>query len=376
MELLVCGDFCPQLKVHDMIIQKHYDEIFGDTIQLIKKADFSIINLECPAVDNDKWKGIHKAGPLLKGSPKMIEALKHVGFNIATLANNHIFDYGNPGVLLTIRTLKENRLLYVGAGENLNKAQSPLIIEHKGYKLGIINICETEFSIASDNTAGANPIDLITLYNQIPQLKLQVDYLLLIVHGGHEHYQLPSPRMKKLYHHLVDLGVDTIVNHHQHCFSGYEEYKGKFIFYGLGNFNFNKPSKKRSMWNEGYMLRIVIDNHKFNFELCPYIQCDSQPITRLMNKEEKELFFRKIKELNNIIANDELLKEEFDKWIKDNKKRYQSYLSPYSSRYIRYLCRLGFLPNNLTRNRKNVLYDMFMCESHRDVIIEMLKYEC
>ena len=54
--------------------------------------------------------------------------------------------------------------------------------------------------------------------------------MFLILHGGIEHYQLPSPRMKKWYRHIIDLGASAIVNHHQHCFSGYELYNGKPIF--------------------------------------------------------------------------------------------------------------------------------------------------
>lgn len=60
MNILVCGDFCPRFRVHDMIIQRQFDEIFGDTAQLIKEADFSIVNLECPVVENDKWKRLIK----------------------------------------------------------------------------------------------------------------------------------------------------------------------------------------------------------------------------------------------------------------------------------------------------------------------------
>ena len=371
--VLICGDFCPQDRVSNIINTKCYNDIFGNTAELIKKADISIVNMECPVVEKENVIGISKAGPHLKGGSDMVQALKYAGFDVVTLANNHILDYGDEGIKLTLRTLKDNNILSVGAGDNLTESVRPLIIKSNDNQLGIINVCESEFSIASNNMSGANPIDLITLYSQVPELKEKVDYLILIVHGGHEHYQLPSPRMKKLYRYFVDIGVDIVVNHHQHCYSGYEKYHDKYIFYGLGNFCFDRPSERNSIWNEGFMLNLILKDGKIDFQMYPYIQADVLPGIVLMDDKKKASFFKNIEKLNFIIDDDRLLEAEFIKWIKKNINRYKSYLSPYGNRYLRYLCRLGFLPNGLTNNRRNVLYDMIQCESHSDIVLKILK---
>lgn len=371
--VLICGDFCPQDRVRRMIDAGRYSDVFGNAIDLIKKADVSIVNLESPIVEDEKIRGISKAGPHLKNNLNTIEALKTVGFNVATLANNHFLDYGEEGAKSTFRALEENGLLYVGAGKDLEEASTPLVIEEKGKRLGFVNICEHEFSIASGNACGSNPMDLIALYNLIPNLKDEVDYLILIVHGGHEHYQLPSPRMKRLYRHFIDLGVDVVINHHQHCYSGYEKYSGKYIFYGLGNFSFDRIKERESIWNEGFMLELFFQDKEIDFKMYPYVQASELPGIVLMDNEKESSFYKNIECLNQVIANDELLEEEFVKWIRKNLRRYKSYLSPYTNRYMRYLCRLGLLPTNLTTDRINVLYDMIKCESHNDIILRILK---
>lgn len=372
--ILICGDFCPQDRVSNLINKKKYNNVFENTTAIIKKSDIAIVNLECPVVDRENYKTISKAGPNLKGNNEMIKALKFAGFNVVTLANNHILDYGNKGIKKTLESLNDNEILYVGAGGNLAQAQEPLIINCNEIRFCIINICESEFSIASNKDSGANPIDLIKLYSQITKIKQDVDYKILIVHGGHEHYQLPSPRMKKLYHHFIDIGFDIVVNHHQHCYSGFEKYKDKYIFYGLGNYSFDKVSERNSIWNEGFMLELIFSNKCIDYKMHPYIQADNQPGIILMDVAKEKNFMENINRLNSIISNDDLLEEEFVKWIKKNKNKYESYLSPYGNRYLRFLSRLGLLPKMLTRNRKNVLLDMIQCESHNDIIIRLLKY--
>jgi len=116
----------------------------------------------------------------------------------------------------------------------------PLILEHCGKKIGVINACEHEFSIADNEHGGSNALDLINMQEDITEVRKEADFVVLILHGGIEQYHYPTPRMKRWYRHFVDLGADAVVNHHQHCINGYEVYKGKPIFYGLGNFYFLK----------------------------------------------------------------------------------------------------------------------------------------
>ncbi len=115
-------------------------------------------------------------------------------------------------------------------------------------KLAFINVCENEFTIATENRGGCNPLNPIKQYYDIKEVKQNADYVFIIVHGGHEYCQQPSIRMKKTYRFFIDAGADMVLNHHQHCFCEYEIYKSKPIFYGLGNYCFGEGLDRPITW--------------------------------------------------------------------------------------------------------------------------------
>ena len=247
MKVLVAGDFYPQAQAAK--------KLNGEISPMIKESDFSIVNFESPVAEGHEAP-IEKLGPNLRCTEKAVEAVKWAGFDAVTLANNHIFDYGSEGVENTLRVCRAAGIGTVGAGMNLQEASQTLYTQKGEETLAVINCCENEFSIATDETAGANPLNAVRQYHAIREARQKADYVLVIVHGGHEQFQLPSPRMKETYRFFVDAGADAVVNHHQHCYSGYEVYRGKPIFYGLGNFCFEPIKNMAQNWHEGYMVRI------------------------------------------------------------------------------------------------------------------------
>ena len=121
--------------------------------------------------------------------------------------------------------------------------------------IAIINFCENEWSIAEEDSAGANPMDFIDNANQIREAKAVHDKV--IVHGGHEYYNLPSPRMQKQFRFYADQGADIVIGHHTHCISGNEVYNGVPIYYSLGNFLFTKNNTNED-WYTGLLLQVDI----------------------------------------------------------------------------------------------------------------------
>lgn len=116
-----------------------------------------ITNLECPLTLSSKT--IKKTGPNLKAHPDCINGIKFGGFNVFTLDNNHIMDYGEQGWNDTINICEKNNIHYVGVGQNIKEASKSLYIIVKEKKIAIINFCENEWSIAGKNKAGANPLN-------------------------------------------------------------------------------------------------------------------------------------------------------------------------------------------------------------------------
>lgn len=235
MKVLVAGDFCDKLRVLEYIKNKVFSSLFDRVKPIVGEADFSIVNFEFPIVLNE-GKPIPKCGPNLGGKKESIDAIKYAGFNVCTLANNHILDKGEQCCLDTKRLIEESNIRTVGAGKNIEEAGSILYLRSEGKTVAIINCCEHEFSLATDSTAGANPLNPVLQYYKIQEAKNNADYILVIVHGGCEHYQYPSIRMQEVYRFFIDSGANAIINHHQHCYSGYEIYEGRPIIYGLGNF--------------------------------------------------------------------------------------------------------------------------------------------
>lgn len=369
MKVLIAGDFVPRHRVASLIDNKDYQTVLGEVKPLTEKFDFSIVNLEAPVI-YDKPTPITKTGPNLSCSGNAVEALRWAGFDCVTLANNHFYDQGEQGVDGTLKACEKYEINYVGGGHNLKEAESVLYKEIEGIVLAIINFCENEWSIATTDHGGSAPLSLIHNTKNIQEARKKADYVVVIVHGGTEHYQLPSPRMKETYRFFIEQGADVVVNHHQHCYSGYEIYNNKPIFYGLGNFCFDKNDASDSLWNEGYLLSLTFENESFCFDLLPYTQCAATPCIDFTI--EPTLFQSRLKELNAIITDDQLLTGEFKK-MAQKKKSLLNFLEPYKNKYLKLLLSKGLLPSTLNQEKKNIILEIFRCEAHFDVMKELLQ---
>lgn len=369
MRIIIAGDFAPRERLAKQVEEKRFSEIFPDElVNIIKSADYSLVNFESPIVENG-YKPITKCGPNLKCTADAADAIKYAGFSAVTMANNHILDFGKEGLNKSIECCKKNGIDIVGVGNNLEEARKILYIKKGDKKLAIINCCEHEFSIATDITAGANPLNPIQQYYSIKEAKRNADYVLIIVHGGHEHYQLPSPRMQETYRFFIDAGADAVVNHHQHCYSGYEIYNGKPIFYGLGNFAFDEGADTKKLWQEGYMIEISFGN-EIEFKKYPYRQYGDKATIELL---PENTYDNEIEKLNIAINNHELLKEVCNEYY--SKSNITNYLQPVRNRWILAAQNRGLLPSFVTKKWLPLLSNVVTCEAHRDKLVYFLNQE-
>ena len=109
-------------------------------------------------------------------------------FYRCNMANNYILDFGAEGLQKSVKSCQEQGLDVVGVGKHLCDAEKVLYLEKEGKILAIINCCEHEFSIATESEAGANPLNPIWQYYVIQEAKSDADFVILIHHGGIEHY--------------------------------------------------------------------------------------------------------------------------------------------------------------------------------------------
>lgn len=258
MKLLIGGDITPKKpEVNERFVKGELEQLFGDVCGIIGEYDRVIVNLECALTDSDA--AIRKIGPPLKGSPLCAEALKKLGVTDVMLSNNHTFDYGVKGLRDTVESLERVGIPYTGIGENDTDSRKPYIIEQDGLKIGIINVCEHEYSYALPDRIGTNPFDPFLTMQDIRALRPSVDYLLVLYHGGKEYCRYPSPRLQSLCREMVLSGADVVLTQHSHCVGCYEEYEGGHILYGQGNFHFCWDGMPEC-WYTGLLVELVIEN--------------------------------------------------------------------------------------------------------------------
>ena len=375
MKILIAGDFAPVYhRLKKEVDLGHYADILGEVRPIVEKADFSIVNFECPIVGDNGVSPIKKHGPNISCSSNGLAAVKWAGFDMITLANNHVLDFGEQCLIGTINAANSLGISTVGAGANLSEAAKVKYVNIDNKVVAIINCCENEFSIASDNRAGANPINPIKQYYSILEAKSKSDYVIVITHGGHEYFQLPSERMQDTYRFYIDSGADAVINHHQHCYSGFEVYNGKPIFYGLGNFCFDKANHfAKDVWTVGFLVELIFTASGTSFELIPYTQCDDKPVVTIM--KDRTGFEKKICELNEIISNRSLLKKHLEAYYSSCSKSKLNILEPYRGKYLSAALHRGLVPRFITGSKIQAILNMVNCESHRDILQYALKHK-
>ena len=364
MRILVAGDFCQRYRVDTAIRNHQFGELFDEIKPIVASADYSIVNFEFPIVPQGKVPTpIPKCGPNFQGTVDSVLAIEYAGFKCCTLANNHILDQGEEYCIETKKEIEKRGIDTVGVGANLSDAGSILYKTIGKERLAIINCCEHEFSIAMNNSAGANPLNPVRQFYEIKEARENADYVLVVVHGGHEHFQLPSTRMQETYRFFIDAGADAVVNGHQHCYSGFEEFKDKVIVYGLGNFCFDNP-KGPNGWNEGYMVMLEFDggNARIN-QLYPFVQCDESIGVHPINDVE---FKQKISVLNDTINSFQNLQKKESEYYSKSAKHILGLYQPYENRFLKKLYNMRLLPSAVSKKRLLSIWNFIECESHRD----------
>lgn len=340
------------------------EDSFKDIQNIVNGYDYSIVNLESPVISN-KPTPIKKSGPNIYSSPIVFSILKYIGIKGLTIANNHLFDQGQNGLIETLRRCDENRLQYFGGGLSREEAETTKIIDVKGKKVAVINCCEIEFSIATDKHGGANPMIPLKQYYAIKKAKDKADVVILIVHGGIEHFPYPTLNMQDTYRFFIDAGADVIINHHQHCFSGYEIYNNSPIIYGTGNLFFPRAKYKNTFWNYGYLVGIDLDNIS-SIQLIPYNQCSDGINIHLFEDIEKVKFHNEITRLNNIICNRQELTKINESFMEETGAKFDWLFLPYEGKFLRKLCSKGLLPKLFSYDRADLIRALINCQSHFD----------
>lgn len=368
-QILIFGDICPDNDYREMFDKNSNGAFSKEIAEEIKNSALVIANFECPATNNTV--PLTKCGPALKAEPQDIHLLKNMGFDVLSLANNHILDYGMQGVHETLKLCADSNICTVGAGENKTEAAKPLYCEFGSKTIGIISFAEAEFNLAGDTTPGANHFDPYNSFDLVTEMKKHCDYLIVLYHGGIEHYKNPSPLLQKKCRKFANSGADLVLCQHSHCIGTVEEINGSTILYGQGNSLFGYR-QGNDAWNEGLMVSI-------EFGVKPVLRFRMLKATKdgivFASKEESE---KRVKEMHKDSEklNDVLWIE--NQWLLFSKKQEAMYFPMLFGRG-RVFNKVNRILNNklinkiYSRGKFMVTMNLLRCEAHHEVVQTILE---
>jgi len=221
----------------------HHKFPSGDVFQQVRnylQSPYLVVgNLECPLVDQ----GVPVPGKCtLKGNPGWADILKEHNIRLVSLANNHMMDFGEQGLVSTISSLDACGIKYAGAGSNRTEACSPVYLKIKGLTIAFLarsSVIVSSPCYAGADTAGIAFFDLNETISSINKCKESSDIVIVSLHWGLEEYTYPTPFQVEQAKHLVCSGADVVLGHHPHILQGIQRISGGMVAYSLGNFLFD-----------------------------------------------------------------------------------------------------------------------------------------
>ena len=346
----------------------------GELVYLLNTSDINLVNFEAPVHSNGK--PIKKSGPNIAQNVESPFWLEQRGFNAISLANNHTMDYGVDG-LQTTRDLFNNAAL-MGVG-NWNEAYKIHKYKTKdGLTIGIICCTHCEFGTLTENNgvgcAWSMSPEIIRL---IKKGHDEVDFLVVMPHGGIEYMDYPLPEWREIYKLWIDLGADAVVGSHPHVPQGWEIYNGKPICYSLGNFcfyNLSKGKKIPAHWFESLCCSLVVNfPHECRMEIRPLYFNQK---TEYIGDNESEAFKQHLMEMNETLQNEDKYILEVNRSLKGILPFYYDQFSrgglvknPFSIGFIKGILE-GFMGRGFFNHHHAI--NNIRCESHRWAILRAI----
>lgn len=213
----------------------------GDPFALAREAlaaDLTVGNLEgpLPAPAAREAPGAH--GPHLRQPPNAAALLHDAGFDLVSLANNHLLDFGVPSVLTTLEALRRAEVEPVGAWPDPADRFHPVIRSVRGLSVGFLAYTMWLNVAGGRETVGLGHLRIDDPVAEIAALRPYVDFVVVLAHWERENDHFTYGLTRELAHAMVDAGADVVLGHHAHVLKGLEWYRGALIAYSLGNFIF------------------------------------------------------------------------------------------------------------------------------------------
>jgi poly-gamma-glutamate synthesis protein (capsule biosynthesis protein) len=235
-DTLLGADALPALERHGLTYP------FGSTLPLVAEADVAVVNAEGPITDGGHVPVVKQY--VYRAPAAVAQALADAGFDVVTLANNHVTDYGADGLADTLANLGRAGLGTLGAGADDSEARRGLVVDVGGLRVGLLAYCERDFlwnvwvdQFARAGHPGAAALREPDLERDVARLRARADLVVVQLHIG-DNYAPPTARALEWSRRAVAAGADLVVNHHPHVAHPIMTYRGRPIVLSLGNYAF------------------------------------------------------------------------------------------------------------------------------------------
>lgn len=268
LNIIFTGDILLDRGVRRVINHHGVDHLFSDGIDSVfRSAQIVVGNLECPAtkIESPVFKQY-----IFRSEPEWLDTLRQHGITHLNLANNHSIDQGREGLLDTKRNIKEAGMVPIGAGASMQEAAGPVLLASSPRKVWLVpslRLALENYSYLTDKPCvSQEPMD--SLMQRVFQLRKADSTAVIIVslHWGGEHTLKPVPRQRMEAHQLILAGADALICHHTHTLQTIETFRGKPIYYSIGNFIFDPTHPINA---EACIVRLKITSDTINTETLP-----------------------------------------------------------------------------------------------------------
>ncbi|BCG58460.1 capsular polysaccharide biosynthesis protein [Paenibacillus sp. URB8-2] len=288
IRLVFAGDVLLDGYVGDQIAKYGVNYPFVKVAPVLKKADVAFANLETPV--STKGEAANKTF-VFRSKPGTLAGLQYAGIDGVTVANNHILDYGQAGMLDTLSYLDKYGIGRTGAGRNTEEAFRPYTKTVNGRKIAILGVSR----VLSDSSwyAGKNKPGAASAYTpepllgKIKQSAQNNDFTVVYIHWNQEFKDYPEKYARTLAKQMIDSGADLIIGAHSHCLMGIEYYKHKPIYYSLGNFVFNRSTRGGEKTLDSVLANFQIAGNKLSASITPVKILHGQPVFMDVNYNKK-----------------------------------------------------------------------------------------
>ena len=264
------GDLLLDRGVREFIRHRGTDSLFSPSVDSVfQSSDFVVANLECPATKREQ-PNFKKF--IFRAEPEWLSTLRCHGITHLNLANNHSIDQGRGWLMDTKKNIEQEGMIPVGAGQNMQEAMKPVLLASSPrniYLLSSLRMPLENYAFLPDKPCVSQESH-DSLLTRLRRLRTAEPHALIILslHWGIEHTLIPTPMQRQQAHEYIDAGADALICHHTHTLQSIETYKGKPIYYSIGNFIFDQ---KKPVNSRACLVKVTVTAQNVRYDTLPIL---------------------------------------------------------------------------------------------------------